>query len=721
MRTIMLKKILLTLLAVAGIALTSRADIDKGFYKKASKKVWETDLPQFDPKAELPDSIYGDKAAAYIATYAKIDASYDKSSNSSKENAIGYPYRNATTSYSFQRIMAKIQQPSALENFSEFEFDAPSTLRYRGFTITSAKHTFGARIIKPDGTVNIIDVPALAVSEKSGKKNKDAKFKIAIPGLETGDVIDYFFYDEYDYDEVSIPAMGISFLKSYPVRDFEIEVLADPQLAVEYGCYNGAPRLENDMTVDGKNHATLKLRDLTPLEEKMPFFSAARQMPIIDLHVLNNDSRLEFVPKPSRAGGIRTVLYPQLLSDITSCLKDAGVDEKTVGQAAGIVKDWCKTHPDASERDIIDAAYLAMRYSSMKNELSINSVNYSVSFAALLDKLNIKTPARLGVTSNRKKAPIDELVYFRDASFTVIVGDTTYFATTRDLYSPGAMIADFDSEKAVLFDCPLDDRMMGAHVKYYNLPASKAKENTAESHISLNLDPENPENMIVEHKLKLNGASKDLVEFIVPTDDAMKPVADFLCQKPLKRMSKKSEEEIAKDQREEMEDIVRDLWDSKDAILDEYRFEDYGNLPTSKTTRLTMKGSVPGVTSSAGNDLMVNIGIFNGKQRDMKGSERERDISVVLPSALQSRTEILFAVPEGYEVVPESLEALNRNVVAKEGAFSVKASLEDGKVRIGIGERFPRATYDAASWSELLRIHDAMREFSSASIVLRPI
>lgn len=721
MKSLTLKKILLPLLALAGIALTAHADIDKGFYKKASEKVWGMKLPQFNPKAELPDSIYGDKAASYIASYIKIDASYDKSVNSGKESTVGYPYRNATKAYYLQRKMVRIQQPSALEKFSEFKFDSPDTRRYRGFTISTAKYTFGAKIIKPDGREIVIDVPALAVSEKSGKKDKDSKYKIAIPGLEVGDVLDYFFYDEYDYDEVSIPSMEISFLKSYPTRDFELDITADPRLAVEYGCYNGAPRLDNSMPVDGKNHASLKLNDLTTLEEKMPFFSLARQLPVIDLHILNNEARLEFVPSPARSGGIRTVLYPQLLSDIQSCVKDIGTDDKTIGQAAGIVKDWCKVHPAATEREVIDAAYLALRYASRRNEISVGTANFCLAFAQLLDKLKINTPARLGVTSNRQKAAIDELVYFQDAIYTIVVGDTTYFATRRDLYTPGETIAHHDSEKAVFFDCPLTENAMGPYVKYYSLPASKARENTYESHIALSLDPANTENMNVEHRLNLSGAAKDLVEFITPTDDAMLPVAEFLGQKPLKRMSKKSAEEVAKDQRDEMEELIHDLWDSSDASLSEYRFEDYGNTPASRTTKLLFKGSVPGLTSSAGNDLMVNIGIFNGKKPEMKGSDRQRDIAVVKPSAALSRTEIVFTVPEGYEVVPESLEALKRNVVAKEAVFNVTASMENGKVKIGIGERFPRSTYEAASWPELLRVYDAMREFSSASILLRPI
>lgn len=720
MKTPTLNKILLAMLVAAFMTPTAMADIDKGFHKKASEKVWGMNLPQFNPKAELPDSIYGDKAASFIACYVKIDAAYDKSVNSGKQSTVGYPYRNATQASFLERKMAKIQQPEALARFSEFEFDAPSSDRYRGFTITSAKHTFGAKIIKPDGREIIIDVPALAVAETSGKKDKDAKYKVAIPGLEVGDVLDYFLYDEYDYDEVSIPSMKISFLKSYPTRDFELDLTADTRLAVEYGSYNGAPRLENALPVNGRNHASLKLTDLMTIEEEMPFFSKARQLPVIDLHILNNEARLEFVPSPARMGGIRTVLYPQLLSDIQSCLKDVEPDDKTLRQAAGVVKDWCKTNPDASERNIIDAAYLALRYTYMKNELPVNSANFSLSFAQLLDKLDIKTPARIGVTSHRGKAAIDELVYFQDASYTVVVGDTTYFATERDLYTPGELIAHHDSEKAMFFDCPVNDKNPGAHVKYYSLPASKARANLLESHIALSLDPADMENMNVEHNLKLTGTAKDLVEFITPTDDAMIPVAGFLGQKPLKRMSKKSADQTAKEQRGEMEEIVRKLWDSKDVVLDEFRYDDYGNLPTSRTAKLSFKGKVPGVTSTAGNDLMVNIGIFNGAQPEMKGSVRERDIAVVKSSAKQSRTELIFTVPEGYQVVPESLEALNRNIVTKEAIFNVKASIDGGKVKISIGENYPRSICDASSWPDLLRVYDAMREFSSASLILRP-
>lgn len=38
--------------------ITASAKQDEKFYRKACEKVWAMDLPQFDPKADLSDSIF---------------------------------------------------------------------------------------------------------------------------------------------------------------------------------------------------------------------------------------------------------------------------------------------------------------------------------------------------------------------------------------------------------------------------------------------------------------------------------------------------------------------------------------------------------------------------------------------------------------------------------------------------------------------------------------
>ena len=56
---------------------------------------------------------------------------------------------------------------------------------------------------------------ALPITE--GKKgNKKKNYRIALPGLEIGDVIDFFYYSEEMREEFDIAARNVNFAGRYP-------------------------------------------------------------------------------------------------------------------------------------------------------------------------------------------------------------------------------------------------------------------------------------------------------------------------------------------------------------------------------------------------------------------------------------------------------------------------------------------------------------------------
>lgn len=135
----------------------------------------------------------------------------------------------------------------------------------------SVRPAFGARLIKPDGTVENINMDE-ALTVTKGKNNEDAEYKIAIPGLEPGVILDYFYYIDYFMEEQSLPAIKIDFFKPYPIKDFLVEISSPPSLALEYANYNGAPALKLDNTEGGVNHLSLHMSGIEAIEQTELFF-----------------------------------------------------------------------------------------------------------------------------------------------------------------------------------------------------------------------------------------------------------------------------------------------------------------------------------------------------------------------------------------------------------------------------------------------------------------
>lgn len=702
------------------VTIQAHADIDKKYFSKIAKEIWAEEMPMFNPKADLSDSLYQNRSAVFIARYVGLVAKYDDSANPGKYNVTGVANSNCINARSLQRTMVKLFDKSAVESFSEFSIAPPQKEDLRGFLLYSIKPSFGARIHKPDGTVTEVDLKEALTVTKGKKKKEDEEYKIAVPGLEVGDVLEYFYCNEYAAEEMSLHRENLSLLKGYPTKHLVVECSIAPQLAFEYGNYNGAPAFTADgRTKDGLNHCFIEITDMNPVEEKMPFFSEARQMPYLVMHVLNNTARLEFISSTARPGGIRKMVYPYLIQDAAAAIRMCKLPDKVEGTAFDIVKNWRKNHPDASEREIADAAWMAIRYAGVKEETRITPRQYCVIFYNIIEKLKLTNPVRVALTSSRKDVPVTEMASYRDIDYIAMLDNVAYFPDEDVTTLPGETPENYCGEEAIMFNAPPSNPQLHTFAQKVNLAPSKPKDHCTESELTARIDPENEENLLVEHTRSYTGALKSTFLSLMSMPDWQKEYERYLGLKPAKRKDN-SNGNIFKELLEQNPELVSEHFWGKDSRVDSITVVNKGLTPDDPMATYRMKGSVQGLISQAGNGLMVNIGTLYGKQIEVKGSERNRDVAVVMATAHRQRSKIRLRIPDGYSVNPESLESLNRQVITPEASFFTEATLDGNDVVVNIAERYMRALYPAESWPNILKVLDAASEFSSASIILNP-
>ncbi len=707
---------LLILIIVTGIPTGARADIDRKFHDKAAQAVWSMDMPQFDPDTDLSDSIYSGKAAVYIARYRLLKATHDESLNNTKAMMTGIRNTNAINAVGIDRAMVKILDSSALDQFNSFEIPAPQKLDVYGLTMSSVTPTFGARITKPDGTVENIDIEeALTVTQ--GKNNSDASYKITIPGLEPGTVLDYFFYTEYFMDEISMPALKFIFMKEYPTKDFMLEMAVSSSLAMEYSHYNGAPDFSRKWT-DGKyNCLSLHLSGMDAIETTMPFFSEARQVPCIEFRIINPTARMSSL-RSTRGGGVR-ITAPYLLSDAASEIKNEKSPEKTLKDATSIMKKWKKNNPDASMREIVDAAFVALNFSCQKNQERHHQLQFCKSYSRLLENLSTKLPGRVAISSPRNAARIDDLASHSQAHYFVTVGDSCYFPSNSPLIAPGDIPEYFDSEKAYIYDgAPYRDNLHTA-ARSFTIPRSRPKDNTYETVSEVRLHLDSIWTMNVSTTFTANGTAKDMMNGTILPYEVQDEYARFLGQSPSKPLDRDQLLFLTTLQRKEMTERAKLMWDCDRVLLYNYEVKSIGCTPDRPVATFLLEGMLLDMTSTAGSDILVNIGKLIGHQYEVKGMQRKRDISVINPSAYQQRHTIRLEIPEGYEVVPQSVTALNRNISSPVATFFVEASIDNGYVVLRTIERHSASVAPASAWPDILKVLDTAFEFNSATIALR--
>lgn len=712
--------LLICAIALILVPISALADIDKKYFKQIADRVWATELPGFDTKADLSDSIFQGQNACFIARYVGLDVDYDNGINPRKQALFKNPDNNLTRGNLLRRNMVKINNAAAAEHFTEFSIDTDEKFDYNGVTMLNIREVFGARIHKPDGTVRDVDINE-ALTVKGGKRNKDVEYKIAIPGLEPGDILDYFFNVEYYLDEVSMPEVPVNILSKYPTKLFTLDVKVDPHLSVEYGAFNEAPKVTEFSRNDkGQNVLFLQLKDVFSLEESLPYFSQARQMPRYLIHVNNPTGALEYFPQGFRLGGMRIANTAFVLRDIGHAIVDTKANDKVLGEANSALKSWLKQNPDADESQIADAAWIAMRYAFIKSKEEMSPRQFAKTFYKLLEKQNSFTEARIGVANSRNKVDIFQISNFLDASYFVKVGDRYYIAPYEWTALGGEIPANYDSENSVIYNGRPDNQQLYTTVEYGTIPTSKPADNATKIVSTATISADNPDDIDVSMLITHKGASKTAHDEILNIMDLMKSYRDFLGIKSDKFNPKADPKELEEDARETAQDIIESRWDSKEAKLDSYSIVKTGLTPSEPELVLELKGSVPGLVSQAGNNLMINVGRLFGKQLHPTGETRKRDISIIRSFPSRDDNTVNFEIPEGYEIVPESLADLNRSVITAAGSFNSEAKATGNTVSIRCIERYNRSILPAQSWNDMLNVLDTAHDFSSASIILRP-
>ncbi len=713
---------LILILVTAGSALTASAEIDKKYYKKVAEKVWGAEMPGFDPDADLTDSIFQGQNAAYIARYIGLTAVYDNDLNPTKQRIIGLSNSNITKATLLRRTMVKINDAAAAEDFTEFSVNPEIKTDYRGHVFVSIRPAFGARIIKPDGSIKEVDLNEV-LTKKTGKKNKkDAQHKIAIAGLEAGDVLDFFYQTEYLLDESNLPEIPVSILGKYPTHLFTLDIKVDPRLNMEYGSYNGAPRITTfDRTEDGKNLLFLQLKDVFSLDESIPYFSTARQMPMMEIYVINpNQPYFSYTPKMSRPGGMRIANPAFVLRDMGFSIVDSKINDKIVGEAHSITKNWKKAHPDATDQQTADAAWIALNYAAIKEDEDLSNRQISKMFYKVLEKMDSFTDARIIATTSRSNVSIQDIANFNDAHFGVMVNDRLYFPTSRVYILPGEMPENLDGENYILFSARPDNPNLYQSVQYKQFPAVKPIVNTNKIVTTASIDPGNPDKVLVASEYTLTGTEKRLFSNAVTFRNFIDETEKFLGVKPAKIKNAPDEVEDSEDAREYIEELAKVFWGSDEARVNEWTLVQPGLTPDKPELIVKLDGSVSDIVSQAGNNLMIKVGSLIGKQDEVTGDSRKRDVSVLMHAPHRVDQTIIFEIPDGYELVEESLNDLNTSVNTVVGAFNTGASVDDGKVKIRMTERYTRSIYPESAWPEVLKIMDASAAFNNASILLRP-
>ena len=690
---------------------------DFKYNKKATEKVWSTRADLFDPSAEVSDSVRQGASAAILADYYNITANREYYSTPQSVT-------NRTRRVRWNRRMVKLFDAKAVEEFSEHEFGNRVRLAVDWFTFGGSDNAFGARIHKPDGRLIDVDIKeAVAVLEGKKGKEKDAvSRKIAIPGLEPGDVLEYFDYTEEWLDDLDLPDVRIIPFDDYPVSKLVIEGDFSPELTVEYRAYNGFHNPERILNDKGRNRINLELFNIGTLSDKR-YISSSRQLPFLRLSTLNNTSDYRYYPASVRRGGLYGNIAPgTIYRDIKYTLANVTYDDGLQKKVRKIMGDFCKLNPEVKGHELVDAYWLAGEYVNATDDKGgYSDYGMAVMMSDLINKLGISDKeAMVGFVNSRESAPTKEVMSWHQPDFGMVIGDTIYMEKGNLGFIPGQLPGEYQGEEGAFF--PGDrklytDRTMPLP---FMISLSKSHENKFDVNGVVSLDP--GRNIAkVRIDALASGASKAVTNGLTDKIEWAEAVENYLGIPEKQRFKdKKYDAEARKEKLGEVKEKMAEMILCKGAVTDELEVAQRGVVPGQENIKFTMSATVEECINEAGDEILFNIGKFVGDNVRLDGSQRDRQLDAYMFAPHQLSHDLRFELPAGYSIDKNSLDALQVAVNNKVGSYHATASVNDaGELELRVRERYKTNFIPLDQWQEVLDILDASAAYNDAVVVLK--
>jgi hypothetical protein len=681
---------------------------------KNMKTIWDDGDADF--KVSVIPEKWKDESGVIIAQKTRF--SFDKDAN-----------KLAVYEITHRRI--KLNDRDAVNSYSSIYF-----------RIGSANDGAGIKIIKANGTVQDVslrnaiyvednkDVPS-AFQPYIGKvrtyldksKSRVTFYKIAVPDLDPGDIIDYgtIFYDDNTVKKMNfIEFDPIYFIctREYPVIAQKFEIDSDDKSFVNSKSTMGAPQFKEtgnanaDYTWEDRNREKLKdtrwingLVELPMVKFQIVFSRVENRADLF----IGDKGELKQNISPEELAKKMNTLYNKLDGSYYFTMAKAYL--KQIGYA------------DLREDDFIQKTYYILRHMSHFRNDGFSSELFASCFTQCLELRKI--PYDLIVTSPATLTKPENIIFRTEPEWIVRVKNKYVFNATM-FSNP----YDYKEEflKTPAFIISLGKNPTATPI---TLPDTNPDENIATNTITASIDTSS-RSMSVVYQKALTGLSKQPynIQALVYTsaldddfrsyggEDDVRGGANgtMLDKYETKLRERKKEDKVNK--LEYMKKVIGDNYDNITAYT-EFTLNTDGRTWRKQELNYTNKFELGDMIKIAGDNLLVSVPALIGEQLFVTQDERKRDVDAYMGFPQSLRNVINFTIPPGYKAV--GVQNLNTNIDNETGTFAVQASVDGNTLNILVKKIYKQMTVKKEDWGKLLKMIDAAFTFSQKKILLKKL
>jgi hypothetical protein len=627
---------------------------------------------------------------------------------------------NSVDANQIVRKRIKLLDNAALEEYSTFYFKSLSSTIVAGF-----------KVIKPDASEIIIDIDAEAVDIISNNALSyypypSKKRKVAIPNLEVGDIIDFF----YSYSSTKdIPNEGLtlvfepfhfSLIEDHPVAKQECRIVTDKGFYINLNTYNGAPKFEktnvNDAGVSvSQNIYSLIIGNKEKINNTY-FNYNLRTTPTIKFQVYftrNKNKSKEFLgdagirksEKPTNQE-IQNIVIDKLNSIIPSYAKST-------------VSYVMKKHRTSTNEEKIKAAYYHLN--NVLSNHNISNIFFVANMRSVLKDLKI--PFELACGISRKTGTLDDLLYSSEIEYLLkVTSDNgqpfflqnfTYFSDYNlknpNLISTEVIVFPNKSDKKI-DQCKKEILPMDISVNNLDLVVKEISISDKLDIISIveNSTSTGLFKIMNSVNLLINSSSSNLDQNLTHYNKWGKRIIS----------EEQLDEKKKKERLEKIEENLKNQFDLKE--LKSFTVVETGKNQPDQPLITKMEYDLNGIITKAGRNYFLAAGSLIGNQLKLDAEDKTgRTTDAYIDFAKTYSNEITINIPAGYTV--ENLEEMNINVDNEAASFVSTVTFENSVLKITTSKVYKKTFVENKDWSKMVEMLDAAVNLEGKKLILKKI
>ncbi len=663
--------------------------------------------------------------------------------------------------YFLNRKIIQLNDKASIEKFSEFNYPSTYVKKYRGVYKT-INTWMGIKIIKADGTIKEIDVDNERILKSTNNNTFyygfirktgyfEKSYKLAIPDLEIGDTIDYYFYTHEEYKTTGthvMEAIESPIANSYPTMDFLLELKVENDFYINYNSFNGAPKLENITPEKSKEKFyRIRQKDIEKRESTRWFYPLMED-PAIKYQMGFAQRLGDIVHADAYLSQNQDIIKTKVTEE--DLLKKHKSDIYTKVAYNGRTNSFLKENENLSKRELAEKMYYYMRHIFRNEHLErliaynkrLVQVNYAYlniffitspemflqQYCTFLRRQEI--PFELIKAKKRFDGSIndllikDNIVTFIKLNFEEPVYVFPFESNTFFNHFP-ALLEDTEAFRMIFEEGYYKIEAVGK----LQLPKSTHEENKITEAYDIKLDEAFSMLNVVRTAQSIGHSKLKLFDTYLQWTDIINeenqkygttPFSELLNKKKSAAYQEKKSAFILKMNEEHQKGIEEEIKREFDFDLEDFscKIIDTGRKALEEPMILEQKFVIKNdLIKRAGSNYIIEIGKLIGQQIATTKKEETRTENIYMAFPRTFENTISFEIPEGYTIV--GIDKLNTSIDNETGGFSSEAKIKENKLVIKTVKHYKNNYEPNQNWKKMLDFLEAAYQFSQEKILLK--